>query len=80
VFRLAIGGVVRVIAVGVTIGLALSLALGRLLTTMLFGVQPIDVLTFAVVIAVLGLTAVAAMSAPAWRATRIDPVVALRGE
>ncbi len=80
VFRLAIGSAARVIATGAAIGLALSLALGRLLATMLFGVQPMDLATFAAVIVVLGLTALVSVTGPAWRATRIDPAAALRGE
>ncbi len=80
VFRLVVGSAVRVIAIGAVIGLVLSIVLGRLLTTMLFGVQPLDPLTFASVAIVLALTAAVATAAPAWRATRINPAVALRGE
>ena len=65
---------------GVVIGLALSMMLGRLLTTMLFGVQPLDPATFVLVAVVLLLTAAASTIGPAWRATRIDPAVALRSE
>jgi putative ABC transport system permease protein len=80
VLRLVVGSVGRVIATGTLIGLILSAMLGRLLTTVLFGVQPIDPLTFAAVMIVLGVTAAAATAVPAWRATRIDPAVALRIE
>ena len=54
--------------------------LGRLLTTMLFGVQPLDPVTFASVTIVLALTAAVSIAGPAWRAARVDPAVALRGE
>jgi ABC-type antimicrobial peptide transport system permease subunit len=47
---------------------------------MLFGVQPLDPMTFASVIVVVILTAAIAAAAPAWRAARIDPVIALRAE
>jgi ABC-type antimicrobial peptide transport system permease subunit len=47
---------------------------------MLFGVQPFDAVTFTVVLAVLVLTAAASVAGPALRATRIDPVGALRSE
>jgi putative ABC transport system permease protein len=80
VLRLVIGNVGRVIATGAVIGLILSAMLGRLLTSVLFGVRPLDPLTFASVMTVLGLTAAAATAAPAWRAARIDPAVALRTE
>ena len=69
-----------VIATGALIGLALSLVAARLLTTMLFGVQPLDAATFAGVGIVLLITAAASIAGPAWRAARIDPAVALRME
>ena len=80
VFRIVAWSATRVIAAGTVVGLVLSMMLGRLLSTMLFGVQPSDPMTFVLVGVVLGLTAAAATAAPAWRATRIDPVVALRSE
>ena len=48
--------------------------------TMLFGVQPLDPMTFATVTIVLALTAAVSIAGPAWRAARIDPAVALRSE
>jgi ABC-type antimicrobial peptide transport system permease subunit len=45
---------------------------------MLFGVRPLDFVTFALVTVVLGVTAALAIAGPAWRAARIDPAVALR--
>jgi putative ABC transport system permease protein len=69
-----------VMAVGAVLGLALSAVLGRLLATMLFGVQPSDPATFAFVTVVLALTAAVSTIGPAWRATRIDPAVTLRQE
>jgi predicted permease len=90
--RMALGcapaGVVRLVltralgmaAAGVAVGIALSLAGARLMTTLLFGVRPGDALGYgAAVLAILGVTLAAAL-APAWRAARIDPAVALRGE
>ena len=65
---------------GLRVGLALVVALGRVLATMLFGVQPLDPVTFALVIAVLGVTAMVAVAGPMWKATRVEPVVALRAE
>ena len=80
VVRAVAGSAVPVLAVGVLVGLALAVALGRLLASMLFGVAALDPLTFVLVIAVLGLTAVIAIASPVWKATRVDPVVALRSE
>jgi putative ABC transport system permease protein len=80
VLRLVVGSAVGVIAAGAAIGLALSIAFGRLLGAMLFGVEPLDPMTFASVAIVLTVTAAVSIAGPAWRATRIDPVVALRAE
>lgn len=80
VLRLVVGSAVRTIAAGAVIGLALSAGVSRLITTMLVGVQPLDPITFAAVTILLVLTAAVAIVGPAWRATRIDPAVALRGE
>jgi putative ABC transport system permease protein len=80
VLRLAIGRAVYVIAAGTLIGLTIATMLARLLTSMLFGVRPLDPLTFVAVIVVLALTALLSMIGPAWRATRVDPAIALRVE
>jgi putative ABC transport system permease protein len=80
VLRLVVGSATRVIAAGAVIGLVLATLLGRLIATMLFGVQPLDPLTFALVTIVLTLTAMVSIAGPAWRATRIDPAAALRSE
>lgn len=65
---------------GLGLGLAAALAIAGVLDSLLFGVRARDPLTLAVVMAVLLGTALAACSAPALRATRIDPMVALRDE
>ena len=80
VLRLVVGSAARVVATGAVIGLVLSAAFSRLLATMLFGVQPLDPVTFASVTILLALTASVSIAGPAWRATRVDPAVALRGE
>ena len=80
VLRLVALSALRVIAIGAAIGLGLSTMLSRLLSTMLFGVEPVDPMTFAFVVLVLATTAMAATAGPAWRAVRSDPADALRGE
>jgi ABC-type antimicrobial peptide transport system permease subunit len=66
--------------VGLVIGILGSLALTRVLSRLLYGVGATDPLTFVGVGAVLVAAAAAASLLPARRATRIDPIVALRGE
>jgi putative ABC transport system permease protein len=78
VLRLVISDATRVVATGTAIGLALSAVSSRLIATVLFGVSPLDLETFAVVTIVLGVTAAVAIVGPAWHAARIDPATALR--
>jgi len=66
--------------IGAAIGLAGALALTRWMSSMLFGVSPSDPLTYAVVLFVALGAALLACSVPARRATRVDPLVALRYE
>jgi putative ABC transport system permease protein len=80
VLRLVVGSAVRVVAAGGAIGLALSPLLARSLATVLFGVEPLDPASFAAVIVLVVMTAALSIAAPAWRATRVDPVTALRTE
>jgi predicted permease len=70
----------RSILIGVGIGIAVSLALGRVIVSVLFGVSPIDAATFAASAVVVGLSALAASYIPARRAAKVDPMVALRYE
>ena len=70
----------RLTAAGVAAGLALALAVTRLLSRFLYGVSPFDFPTFAGVALLLALVAVVACWLPARRATRVDPIAALRAE
>jgi putative ABC transport system permease protein len=70
----------RMVAAGIALGLAGTFLLGRFLTGLLFGVTATDPVTFACVVGVLAAAAAAACWIPARRATRVDPMVALRHE
>ncbi|HYN25546.1 MAG TPA: ABC transporter permease, partial [Pyrinomonadaceae bacterium] len=80
VLGLVISNGVMLTLIGVAVGLALALALTHLMTTLLFGITPNDATTFALVSAFLILMALLACYIPARRATKVDPLVALRYE
>jgi len=80
VLGLVLGGAVRMIGIGGAIGLAAAVLVSRSISAFLFGVQPLDPLTFVAVATVLGVTAIAAALVPALRAARVDPVAAFRTE
>jgi predicted permease len=80
VFRLVLGEGMRLAVIGAVVGIVAALALTRLLLSMLFGVSAHDPLTFAAVALVLSVVAAVACWIPAWRATRVDPMIALRHE
>lgn len=80
ILRGVLGHGSRMAAVGIALGLLASLGLTRLMTSMLFGVSATDPLTFAAVVLILLAVALAACWIPARRATRVDPMVALRYE
>lgn len=65
---------------GVALGTAAALALGRVLSSQIYGVRPTDPITFLVVAALLAAVALVASILPAYRATKVDPIVALRYE
>jgi putative ABC transport system permease protein len=72
-------GLVLVVC-GVALGVAGALALTRFLTTLLFGITPTDTFTFVVVAAIFFFIAMVAALIPARRATKVDPLTALRYE
>jgi ABC-type antimicrobial peptide transport system permease subunit len=78
VMQHVIGQGLRTVAFGIALGVVLTLAAGRLVASLLYGVSPADpVAMAAVVVLLLGVSIVAALS-PAWRAARVDPMTALR--
>jgi putative ABC transport system permease protein len=79
-FRMVIGQGMRPVAIGAAVGLAGAVAVTTLLQSLLFGVTPVDPLAYSAAAAVLTAIAVGACAIPALRATRVDPLVALRDE
>jgi putative ABC transport system permease protein len=75
-----VAGGLALVAIGATMGIAGSLLLLRSLGTLLFGVSPYDVPTYAIVVVLLGVIAALAAYLPARRASRIEPLTALRQE
>jgi ABC-type antimicrobial peptide transport system permease subunit len=80
IFGRVIGGSMRLVWWGLLAGVIGAVVAVRALQTVLFGVSPRDPLTIAAVMGLLAVTALAASSIPALRATRVDPLVALRQE
>ena len=80
VLRMILAQTLRVVLIGATIGLAAALGVARLISSQLYGVGPTDPATFIGMPAFLFGVALLATLVPARRATRIDPVEALRRE
>jgi putative ABC transport system permease protein len=80
IVKLIVGQGMRLALLGVCIGIAASLVLTRLISTLLFGIKATDPAAFLLAAVVLAMTALAACYLPARRATRVDPIVVLRFE
>jgi predicted permease len=80
VMRLIVSQGLRLVFIGVAMGIAAAFAVTRFIASQLYGVKPTDIVTFAGVAALLTLIALAACCIPARRAMRVDPMVALRHE
>jgi ABC-type antimicrobial peptide transport system permease subunit len=78
--RLVLRDAMRAVIPGVVVGLAVALGLAKLLRTMLYGVSEMDPMTYAGVVVVLLIVATLASWIPARRATRVDPMIAIRAE
>lgn len=80
VVALVLGAGLRLVALGLGAGLAVAAGAARLSESLLFGVQPLDPLIYGGVSVLFTAIAFAACAVPSWRASRIDPLVALRAE
>lgn len=80
ILRQVVGSSIRIVIVGVVLGVALALAAGRFIAALLYAIEPSDPGVMIAVSLVLVLIAIVAALGPAWRAARVNPVVALRTE
>jgi putative ABC transport system permease protein len=80
VLTLVLGRAAQMAAIGVAVGLAIAFAAARVINSMLFGLKATDAITYAAVLVAVMPIVVLAAAIPAWRAARVDPVVALRNE
>jgi putative ABC transport system permease protein len=80
IVTLVLGEGVRLASIGLAIGLVAAAIASRGLDAMLFGISPLDPITYLGVIGLLAIVALIASSVPAWRAVRVDPAITLRAE
>jgi ABC-type antimicrobial peptide transport system permease subunit len=78
IVRLVVSQGLRLLGIGLLIGIAASLVAGKSIESLLYGISPLDLLTVAVAIIVLGVTGLLACLFPAIRASRIDPIIVLK--
>jgi ABC-type antimicrobial peptide transport system permease subunit len=80
ILRMVMNEALLLVSIGLMLGLAAAVSVGNLAAKLLFGVQLGDAMTFASATLILILVAIAAGYVPARRATRVEPVTALRNE
>jgi putative ABC transport system permease protein len=79
ILKMIVSDGVKLAALGIGIGLAAALGLTRLIRSLLFGVAPTDPITFTVIVLVVLTVAMLACIVPAWRASAVNPLIALKG-
>ena len=80
IFKLVFREGVVIVAFGFVLGVLCSWMLGRYMESVLYGVRPLDPVVMALVSLTLIAVALMATTLPAWRATRVNPIIALRQE
>jgi len=80
VVQLVVRDSARLLAIGLSLGLAGGVGVGFTMKSVLFGLSPLDPMSLGLVVALLSAVTMTATALPAWRASRIDPVIALRTE
>jgi ABC-type antimicrobial peptide transport system permease subunit len=80
VLRIVVGSGVRIAAIASVAGIMVAFASVRVIASLLFDTSPADPVVLGVVVLTLMAVAILASLIPAWRATRVDPIVALRNE
>jgi len=78
--RLVLGSTLAAVVPGLVLGALLTLANSRALGALLYGVSPFDLATLTIAVGALGAAALVASLVPAWRAVRVDPLIAMRSE
>ena len=76
--RMVLGQTMKLAAIGVAAGLAMSFFVARAIASLLYGTQPTDPLAFAAMVGLIGAVSLLAGFIPAWRASRVEPTIALR--
>jgi ABC-type antimicrobial peptide transport system permease subunit len=66
--------------IGSLVGIVVAILLSRSLSSLLFEVSPLDLLSFSAAIALLALVSIGASLLPAWRASRVDPIISMQSE
>ncbi|MGH9589032.1 MAG: ABC transporter permease [Terracidiphilus sp.] len=78
IVRLVVSQGIRLTLIGAVVGLLASALAGRLLSSLLFGVRALDLVTLLLAVLILGAVATVAALIPAWRSSRVEPIIALR--